>query len=199
MSVIINEKIRQKLLFKSLIFEASLGFVAVLLGFITNFNPLNHIHYNTWEVLYAVLISFVLFGLFIGITKLNWKPLMDIRKQLEVTLLPLFKDFNWLDIALISILAGVCEELAFRGWIEGFSQQYLSVIGAFFLTNILFGLAHFITPLYALIAFLIGSLLSLTTWYWDNLLGAMVIHSVYDFLALAWLLKFKRPIGDIPN
>ncbi len=54
---------------------------------------------------------------------------MEINQKLDETLLPLFKNFSWVDIALVSILAGVCEELMFRGWIENFGQQYLGILG----------------------------------------------------------------------
>jgi hypothetical protein len=61
---------------------------------------------------------------------------------------------------------------------------------------LLFGLAHFITPTYAVLAGTMGLYLG---WLWidtGNLLVPITAHAVYDFLALAYLAKI-RP-GRVP-
>jgi hypothetical protein len=60
--------------------------------------------------------------------------------------------------------------------------------------NIIFGLAHAITPLYAVLATLVGIYLSLSLDYGGdrNLLVPIVIHGLYDFLAFVALMRAYR-------
>ena len=53
----------------------------------------------------------------------------------------------------------------------------------------LFGLMHFITPTYAVLATLMGAYLGLV-WQWTgNLLAVVLMHALYDFLVLLYLLR----------
>ena len=57
--------------------------------------------------------------------------------------------------------------------------------------GVLFGLAHCITPTYALLAGLIGLYLG---WLWiatGNLLVPITTHAVYVFLALVYLIRIR--------
>jgi len=50
-------------------------------------------------------------------------------------------------------------------------------------------LRHFITPTYALLAALTGAYLGLV-WSWTgNLLPVVLMHTLYDFLVLLYLLR----------
>ena len=54
---------------------------------------------------------------------------------------------------------------------------------------LLFGLMHFVTRTYALLAALMGAYLGLV-WYWTgNLLTVVLMHALYDFLVLLYLLR----------
>lgn len=187
----LDETLKQKYLKKSLIFEASLGFFAVVFGYMTNSNPLMQIKIEMLDVLYGLLFCLPILPMFLIISYIPWEPFVQINKKLDETLLPLFRDFSWVDIALVSLLAGVCEELMFRGWLEGLGREYLGILGSAIVVNILFGLAHFITPMYALFAVFMGGILSFAVWFTDNLLVAIIMHAVYDFFALGWYLNFK--------
>jgi len=59
------------------------------------------------------------------------------------------------------------------------------------IASVLFGLFHPITPTYAALAAAIGLYLG---WLWlacGNLLTPIVTHALYDFLALAYLVKLR--------
>ncbi len=58
-------------------------------------------------------------------------------------------------------------------------------------SSLLFGLAHAVTPLYAILATLISLYLGLSMEYGDsrNLLIPMIIHAFYDFLVFKMLIK----------
>jgi membrane protease YdiL (CAAX protease family) len=61
------------------------------------------------------------------------------------------------------------------------------------IASALFGLGHFITPMYALLAGLLGLYLGGLAMIYDNLLLVMVVHALYDFVALVYLVrKYKQ-------
>lgn len=94
--------------------------------------------------------------------------------------------FTPLRIALMAIGAGICEELLFRGvlqtWIGGFAPVAVAII----VSNILFGMLHMRTALYAVIAGLVGAYLGVLYALTDNLLAPMAAHAFYDAVALEY-------------
>jgi membrane protease YdiL (CAAX protease family) len=61
-------------------------------------------------------------------------------------------------------------------------------------SSIIFGLVHAVTPLYALLATLVGIYLGLAMDYGGerNLLTPIIIHGLYDFLAFLVIVRTYR-------
>ncbi len=89
-------------------------------------------------------------------------------------------------IALMALAAGISEELLFRGvlqtWGVGFAPEVLVIV----LTNMLFGMMHMRTALYAVIAGLVGMYLGFLYMLTDNLLAPIAAHALYDAVALEY-------------
>jgi uncharacterized protein len=68
---------------------------------------------------------------------------------------------------------------------------YLPLAAAVALTAALFGVAHWVTPTYALLAGLVGAYLGLVLLLSGNLLVPIVAHALYDVVALALLVRLK--------
>ena len=104
-------------------------------------------------------------------------------------------------IALISIMAGVGEEALFRGVLQTYFAGHVGVAPALLVTSSLFGLLHPVTAVYAVMAGLIGLYLGVLAVWHDNLLVPMVVHSLYDFVALTYLVHYHRlqpdSVGDV--
>ncbi len=126
-------------------------------------------------------------------------PLPALRRLLGVVddlLVPLFRRCRIWELAVISVAAGLGEEMLFRalaqggvaGWVGGTTGVWVGLaVGA-----VLFGLMHPITATYALLAGLIGLYLG---WLWiatGNLLVPITTHAVYDFLALLYLIGVRE-------
>jgi membrane protease YdiL (CAAX protease family) len=60
-------------------------------------------------------------------------------------------------VAVISLLAGLCEETLFRGVLQGGSPSGLGQGPALVVAAAVFGVCHWITRTYALLAALVGS------------------------------------------
>lgn len=109
-------------------------------------------------------------------------------REVEETLVPPFADRSYFDLALICVLAGLGEEALFRGVIQSTLADPLNPWVALAVTSVLFGLGHLITPTYAVLAGLLGLYLGGLSMAYDNLLVAMVVHTLYDFVVLVVLV-----------
>lgn len=89
-------------------------------------------------------------------------------------------------IAIMALAAGISEELLFRGVFQTWLDGFFPVAFAILLTNILFGLLHMRTLLYAIIAGLVGAYLGAIYAFTDNLMTPIVVHSLYDAAALEY-------------
>ena len=127
-----------------------------------------------------------------------WEVLARLRGAIEDTVVPLFAGCPVWGIALISILAGVGEEALFRGVLQTYFAGHLGlgVVPALLVTSSLFGLVHPVTALYAVMAGLIGLYLGVLAIWHDNLLVPMVVHALYDFVALTYLVRHHRLQSD---
>jgi len=111
------------------------------------------------------------------------------NRQVETSIVPLFRGCNWRELALISALAGFGEEWLFRGVMQRGLAPYLGPLGACLASGVLFGLVHAVSVLYAVFAAAIGIYLG---WLWqatDNLAPPMLAHGLYDFIALVFLTR----------
>ena len=91
----------------------------------------------------------------------------------------------------MALLAGLGEETLFRGVIQPALAAHLPLAAAVATTGALFGLAHWITPTYALLAGLVGAYLGVLFVVSDNLLVPILAHALYDVVALALLVRVK--------
>lgn len=101
--------------------------------------------------------------------------------------------FTPMRIALMAFAAGVSEELLFRGvfqtWLTGFAPVAVAII----LSNVVFGLLHMRTVLYAVIAGLVGVYLGALYAATGNLLAPIITHMLYDAVALEYT---RRAVAD---
>ena len=187
------------------LFEASLAFLAVLLGWMLSQSPLETLRVNPYSVVQGLLAVLPLLGLLLACQRATWRPLRAVRRVLDDLIVPMFRNCTWVEMAAISLLAGVGEEMLFRGLFQAalvqWSGDFLphspagAMVGdwmAITSVAILFGLLHAVNAAYAVLAALMGLYLG---WLWmatGNLAVPMVAHAVYDFLALRYILRERR-------
>ena len=183
------------------LFEASLAFLAVLLGWIFGQSPTRTLRVDFSVILVGMLAVLPLLAMLAACQCLPWRPLLAVRRALDELIVPMFKNCTWSDLVTISFLAGLGEELLFRGVLQAaiaeWTGDYLahSPTGARigdWIANvgvaIVFGLLHAVNAAYAVLAALMGLYLG---WLWmatGNLAVPIVAHAVYDFVALMYIL-----------
>jgi uncharacterized protein len=114
----------------------------------------------------------------------------------EEQLGPVLVSRSLAELAFLAGLAGLSEEVLFRGVLQAGLSLLLPDSMALVIASLLFGLAHFVTPAYALLAGVAGLYLGLVFLLQGNLLVPIVAHALYDFVALTYLV---RRYGAVPN
>jgi len=183
----------------AVLFEGGLGVVAVLLGWLLGYPPLEQVEWAGAALAWGAAASLPPMGLLWICIWVPLRPFRDLLRVVDELLVPMFRDCRVLELAVISALAGLGEEMLFRGvlqagvagWAAGWLGEVPGVWVGLGVASVLFGLAHLITPTYAVLAALIGLYLG---WLWiatDNLLVPIVAHGTYDFFALVYLAKIR--------
>lgn len=181
----------------ALVFEGGLGVVAILVGWLLGFPLGEHLHLSLTDAGWGIAAAGPMLLLAGACIKWPIGPLAEITEVLDRIAAPLFRRRGIHHLAAVSLLAGLGEELLFRGliqggvalWIGGESGLWIGLA----VGSILFGVTHAITPTYAVLAGLIGLYLG-GLWLWTgNLLAPIVTHALYDFVLLVYLARFRAP------
>jgi len=175
-------------------FEAALIPLAILLGWIGSINPFANIFFTETALANGVIGTIPLILIFLAFEQIQAKSVGNIRRLLLETLGPGLLDRHWTDLLILALIAGIAEELLFRGVIQPWIEQFWGVTAGLVISNFIFGLVHAVTPLYALLAGIVGMYLGLSLNYGTekNLLVPIIIHGLYDFLAFFALIRMYR-------
>jgi membrane protease YdiL (CAAX protease family) len=135
-----------------------------------------------------------LFLMFLALEQMQDESIVKIRKLLLQTLGPGLHRYHWTDLFMLAAIAGVSEELLFRGVIQPWMESSWGMMAGLIGSNMIFGLVHAVTPLYAVLAAFVGIYLGLSLDYGGerNLLTPVIIHGLYDFLAFVTLMRVYR-------
>jgi membrane protease YdiL (CAAX protease family) len=144
----------------------------------------------------GVLVTMPMFAVFLWLVHSSWTPLRELRRQVDWLIAEMFSTANSAQFALVALLAGVGEELLFRGVLQSLIGQWTTPIIGLVITSLLFGLAHALSKLYFLLATAIGLCFGSLVLQYNDLVAPMVAHSLYDFLALTYLSRRLRLGGE---
>jgi len=170
--------------------------VAFALGWQLGSPPLETLRLDLIDALWGVAAALPPAGLLWLAVK--WRPrwLDAMARLLDETIVPLFRDCRLTTLAGICVLAGLGEEMFFRGVIQSAAAVEIGPPHgdwiALAMSAALFGLMHPLTPAYALLAGLMGFYLGAIWLAGGNLLIPITAHGLYDFLALAYLTRSGR-------
>jgi len=167
------------------IFEGSLIGLALVLGWLADINPFASLYFSETAFLHGIIATLPIFMIFLALYQLNIKSLTKIKTLLLDMLGPVLLRYHWTDLLILAAIAGISEEILFRGVIQPWMESSWGMLTGLIVSSILFGLAHAVTLLYFLLATLmsayLGLLLDIDTS--RNLLIPIVTHGFYDFLA----------------
>ncbi|MDX1528847.1 MAG: CPBP family intramembrane glutamic endopeptidase [Gammaproteobacteria bacterium] len=175
--------------------ESALLIVAFVIARLVGHPLLTDLHWSFEDFLLGLAASAPLLLVFWWMLRSSIEPLARIRRILVSGLRPLFAPWSLLQLGIISVLAGICEEVLFRSVIQGALSVTAGPVMALIVASVLFGVVHLVTLGYAIIAGVIGAYLGVL-WLWGgNLLIPITVHAAYDFAALVCFLRFWEPGG----
>jgi hypothetical protein len=180
---------RRRLLLLAVLFEGGLGAVACLLGWLLGYPFWQHLRADPADAALGAAASVPMLLLFAACVRWPAGPFAPLKRFADEVIRPLFAQCSLAELALIALLAGLGEELMFRGLLQDVLGRWLGTWPALAVTSLLFGALHPMTLTYAAMAALMGVYLGALVLANGNLLPAVVAHALYDFLALAYLVR----------
>ena len=189
-----SRELSVKAFFAAVLFESSLAGGALILGGLTGVAVFATFRFDLVDAGIGVVATLPPLAFLFVFTRTDWAPLRRIREALDQTLVPMFRACRWDELLALALVAGVAEELLFRGWMQEWLASGAGVVGALIVSSIAFGLVHAVTPAYAVLATFIGLYLGGLQLWTGNLLAPIVVHALYDFVA--FLVLLRRPSTD---
>ena len=122
----------------------------------------------------GILASLPLLALFFWLLHSSLPALERIGEFLEARVRTVFEPWAIWQLAVISLLAGVCEEVFFRSVFQGGLARHIGTIPALVVASVIT---------------VIGAYLGILWLATENLLAPIATHAVYDFVALVYFLR----------
>ena len=148
----------------------------------------------TAQLLCASLGAFVTYVLLLALSQLPGLFPDSLEQQMRALYWFARSYPPWVLVAL-SLLAGVGEELLFRGAVQGWLSLHLGPWPAIVLASVLFGLVHYVSLAYCVVAAGLGLVLGIAYYLSASLGMVMLWHALYDLIALYCLLQFPHLFG----
>ena len=140
-----------------------------------------------WGVLSAIPMLLGAIGIFYSNSKMG----VQLRNDFDLVIL-MFRKARVVDLVFVSIMAGLCEEVLFRGFGQNVIVGYIGVWPGLVVASLIFGVFHFVSFSYFVFATLIGVYLGGVYVWTGDLVIPIVGHAVYDFIALAYGVREGR-------
>ena len=108
------------------------------------------------------------------------------------------KGMSLWQLAVIALLAGIGEEMFFRGLIQFGLSNVLELWQAVLIASLIFALAHAVTPAYFILTFFVSIYLGVLFIQTGNLFVPIAIHALYDFFVFIVLrYRFKEVDANV--
>ncbi|CAL1239257.1 CPBP family intramembrane glutamic endopeptidase [Candidatus Methylocalor cossyra] len=175
-------------------FEGGLVVLAYVAGWIVAIDPLANWKLDPESLFWGLAGVLPLYALFALSYRFPAAGLKNIKRFLVDRLGPLLASCRWPELLYLGLLAGISEEILFRGLLQPWFQRDWGWFGGILFSNLIFALVHWVTPLYALLAGLTGAYLGLSLDFGGkhSLAIPVLIHAIYDFLAFLAVARSYR-------
>jgi membrane protease YdiL (CAAX protease family) len=163
--------------------------VALGLGRLGNVPAFEHVRFDGESAVIGAAGALPMLALLLWCLRTTWDPMRRLVALVEERLGPYLMGASAGGIVLLALLAGVGEELLFRGVIQVWLAERAPLWLAVAIASLLFGVGHWLSASYAVLASLIGAYLGILFLLSGNLLAPMVAHAAYDVVALFVLAR----------
>jgi len=199
-----NRLAARKFVLVGTVAEAVLGITGLVGGWLLGIPIREYVQWELSDVgkgLVATLPMLFILGL---VEFAPGRAFRRLRALVDLLIAPLIRSVPVPELGLVSLAAGLGEEVFFRGLVQGALVQVLPVEGlvlgmpwegpflAILLASLVFGLAHPLSSFYVVLTTIMGIYLGILFHWSGNLLIPIVAHAVYDFVALVYLARYRR-------
>lgn len=157
--------------------------VLILINFFMTQLPQLNLYPNFTIISIVLLVLVLAFSIIqyksSNITSDNFATVKDKMKDIYLYLPKTRREFNW--FIILSISAGICEEIIFRLFLFEFLKENANLFIAFVLTNIIFAITHIGSGKQNIISsFILGLLFSAIYYFTENIWIAVLFHIAID-------------------
>lgn len=184
----------------AMVFEAAIVVLATLLAWLLERWPLPGVSAEAggWETQlraagWGTLAALPMLAVVVLIQRSSAGPLRHLRRIVDEKIVPLVRQWTIAEMAVVSVAAGLGEEMLFRGLLQtALADGWRGEAGSFaalLAASAVFGICHWVTPGYAALAGVMGAYLGTLLLVSGNLLVPITAHALYDFLILIYLAR----------
>lgn len=148
------------------------------------------------DILIGIIATVPLLAMLHWFLTTRWTPIADFTQSQIRFFAGIGFRLTPLRALALAVLAGVSEEILFRGVLQTAADRMAPTLAAILVTNILFGVLHARTMIYAIVAAAVGCYLGVLYWLTGNLAAPVITHTVYDFIAFLWT---QQAIDRLPD
>jgi len=178
----------------ALLFQGGIGVIGLLAILIFGI-PVLLVGPGLWPSLfYGAVGAAATYGMLLLLTRVPGLFPENLERQMQ-GLYDFATGYSPAVLVLLSLLAGIGEELLFRGAIQGWLMTHTDPMTAVLAASVLFGLVHYVSFTYFLVATGLGLILGAAYVLSESLALVMIWHALYDMIALYCLLRFPRWFG----
>ncbi len=189
----LSRHIAERPLLAAVFFEALLIPVALALGLLLGVDPAGALRPSRGVLLGGLLATLPLVAALLGLGRLRPDWFEAVERLVQPLIDTLFRGRGAGPVLLVAALAGLGEELLFRGVLQAALVEVLGPVAALVVAALVFGLVHALSWAYFAMASLMGLYLGALFLLTGNLLLPVIVHAVYDAIAIAILLGRPPP------
>jgi membrane protease YdiL (CAAX protease family) len=178
--------------------EAGLALLALALGPLVGLSPRLNLRADWSAVLWGLGATGPLLVGLAWVLSRPRGPLRDLTDMVVERLGPILASRTTAELMLLAALAGIAEELLFRGVVQAGLTRFMPATFALVTASVVFGLAHFATLTYALLAGVMGLYLGILFLVQGSLMAPIITHGLYDLAALLAVVHRYRTSGAAP-
>lgn len=172
----------------AVVFEAALIPLALLLAVPVGLQPWRQFIVTPGLLITAVLATLPLVVALALCARVGARWFEDVDALVRPLIESVFRGRGIVAVVVVSALAGLGEELLFRGVIQSAVAAAFGAWPGLVVASVLFGLMHALSRAYFVLASLMGLYLGVIYQATDNLLLPVLVHGLYDALAIGYLL-----------
>ena len=185
-----------------IIFEGSLALLGAFLALLCGLDLSKAFYTPDSETLFkqitlGIALAAAMGVIFTVMDYIPWSKLKQVSEKTRKIINESLKDSSRFNRFLVCFVAGVGEEILFRGFIFITIFEFwpwglefnMNIIAAVAISSILFGLGHFVTLLYFIITGLMGATFCLVFLWTGSLIAPVIAHALYDFYAMEMALR----------